>query len=342
MREKGEHVVRKATFERNPDLERLLEELNVLLAPVQDGVARRFTKPKRPLLLVVGSPRSGTTLMLQWLASLGHFAYPTNLLSRFYDAPYIGALIQRMLTDPQYSFRDEFYELQDLAFNFESALGKTVGLLAPHEFWYFWRRFFAYGDHHFLDERALARIDKERFAAELASLEAAFAAPLALKAMIVNCNIRFVASVLDTAIFVYVRRRPFYNIQSLLKARREYSGSLDEWYSFRPREYPELRRLDPVRQVAGQVYHLNRTIEEGLATLPEAKRLVVDYEQFCVAPDRTYRALVEKCALLGETLPEVYAGCAGFDLRDHVKMDDGEAREIGRAYAEFSGEEALP
>ena len=38
------------------------------------------------VVLVVGGPRSGSTVMMQWLASSGVFAYPSNLLSRFYRA----------------------------------------------------------------------------------------------------------------------------------------------------------------------------------------------------------------------------------------------------------------
>jgi len=342
MSDNKEHRVREEAFRRNPDLERLLQELNSLLAPVQAGIADRFKQPKRPVLLVVGSPRSGTTLMLQWLASLGHFAYPTNLLSRFYAAPYVGALIQRMLTDPQLNFRDEFRDIRDSTFSFESNLGKTTGLMAPHEFWYFWRRFFAYGERHWFNEAELARVDGNGFASELASLEAAFEAPLALKAMIVNCNIRFVAELLETSIFVYVRRRPFYNIQSLLKARRDYAGSVEEWYSFRPREYQELKNLDPVHQVAGQIYYLNRAIEDELAALPESRKLVVDYERFCEAPEATYRELAEKCGSVGEALPSVYEGCGNFKLSNRVDVDEREARDIERAYAEFSGMEARP
>lgn len=342
MGDNKEHTVREAMFQRNPNLERLIDDLNTLLAPVQVGVAARFIEPKRPVLLVVGSPRSGSTLVLQWLASLGHFAYPTNLLSRFYMAPYVGALIQRMLTDTQYTFRDEFFELKDVNFSFESTLGKTVGLLAPHEFWYFWRRFFIYGECHFLDNEALKCVDRRRFTSDLASLESAFDAPLALKAMIVNCNIRFVSELLDTAIFVYVKRSPFYNIQSLLKARREYSGSVNEWYSFRPKEYSELKQLDPMHQIAGQIFHLNKAIETDLANLPESRRIVVDYERFCMAPEAVYRELVFKCGVFGETLSERYKGIASFEPHDYVSVEDGEVDAIVRAYAEFSHEEALP
>ena len=113
MKTLSEHQQRQTSYQRNTGLESLLNEINSLLAPVEAGVRERFGKPRLPLILVVGAPRSGTTLVTQWLAAMGGFAYPSNLLSRFFQAPYIGALLQQMLTDPAYQFRDEFSELKN-------------------------------------------------------------------------------------------------------------------------------------------------------------------------------------------------------------------------------------
>ena len=157
-------------FARNADLEKLLAELNTLLGNAEDQVLEDFHHPRFPLVMVVGAPRSGTTLMMQWLANSGAFAYPSNLLSRFYQAPYIGAKIQQLLTDPRFAFRDELQEWRQMEPNWENELGKTSGTLAPNEFWYFWRRFFSYPDVQFLDDAALAQVDIPTLAAELDAL----------------------------------------------------------------------------------------------------------------------------------------------------------------------------
>src|SRR5215204_3181451 len=118
---------RKQQFLRNENLESLLSNLNGLLAPVQQGVNSNFQKPRYPMILIVGCARSGSTLMMQWLASTDQFAYPTNFLSRFYASPYVGAMIQKMLIDSTYKYKEEFSEVQNLA-RFKSDLGKTSGL----------------------------------------------------------------------------------------------------------------------------------------------------------------------------------------------------------------------
>ncbi|HRX04698.1 MAG TPA: sulfotransferase, partial [Anaerolineae bacterium] len=131
---------RQPEHRRNPRLEALLDEISGLLGPVESEVAARYHMPAYPVVLVMGLPRCGSTLTMQWLAASGRFGYPSNLLSRFYAAPYVGARIQQLLTDPQFSFGDELHDLAS-AVGFDSTLGKTRGALAPNEFWYFWRRF---------------------------------------------------------------------------------------------------------------------------------------------------------------------------------------------------------
>ncbi|MDP2834904.1 MAG: sulfotransferase [Pseudomonadota bacterium] len=337
-----EHQTRQATYQRNTSLEGLLGEINRLLEPVEAGVRERFQKPRWPLILVVGAPRSGTTLMTQWLATLGQFAYPTNLLSRFYQAPYVGALIQQMLTDPAYQFRDEFKELSEARASFDSSLGKTSGLLAPNEFWYFWRRFFPYQDVHYLDHDALAQIDSATFLAELAALEAAFDKPLAMKGMIANCNLDYLDALLDRVVFVYTRRQPFYNTQSLLASRRNYSGNLEEWYSFRPREYARLKEMDPYHQVAGQIHYLNQAIETALARMPEERRLLVEYEDFCESPARVYERLRACCQAQGYEMAPDYRGPERFAATDRVTVADEEALRIQAAIDHFALENAKP
>ena len=95
---------RTRQFSRVSDLERLLGELNANLSGANEkyleNAQERFSK-----IFVMGPLRSGTTLFTQWLANTGLAAYPTNMLSRFFGAPLVGAKIQQLLTDPRYNFR---------------------------------------------------------------------------------------------------------------------------------------------------------------------------------------------------------------------------------------------
>lgn len=84
-------------------------------------------------------------------------------------------------------------------------------------------------------------------------------------------------------LFVQIKRDITTNVASVLEARNRQLGNEDAWYSFKIPEYDQLTNFDPVTQAAGQVYFINQAIEQGLATVNESRKLVVQYEDFCAA-----------------------------------------------------------
>jgi hypothetical protein len=328
-------------FQRNEKLESLLKEVNHLLSPVEKMVVQEFKTPRFPLLFVVGCGRSGTTLMMQWLATTGFFSYPSNLISRFYDAPYLGAKIQQLLLDPEYNFNDELCDFSR-EFDFTSQLGKTRGALAPNEFWYFWRRFFKFGEIQHLSAAPLRTVDTSTFLSELAAFEAVFNKPVAMKAMIINWIIPFIHKIFDRILFIYMKRHPFYNIQSLLESRLKFFNTEDKWYSFKPPQYHSLKSMPAVDQVAGQVFYTNRAIEEGLGKISRANWMTVEYAPFCQNPGMWMEHLKEKLAGLDHTAAWSPPRSAPFDSTNQVRVSDQKRDQIIQAYARFSQESIQP
>lgn len=296
-------------FKRNNTLEDLLKDINGRLGIVEEKLAVE-RKQQYPVVFVMGPPRSGTTLMLQWLASTGEVAYPTNLLSRFYGAPIMGAKIQKLLTDEKYNFRNEILDFNTKQ-NFHSENGKTKGALSPNEFWYFWRRFLEYeGEIEYIeDEKLLKQQNMYLMKNELVGITDEFQKPFVLKGLICNYNIRFLNQMYDKAIFIYTKRSPYTNIQSLLNARERQFSDINTWYSFKIPEYPQLMKItNPIKQVAGQVYHMNKAVENGLNFVEDSRKIIVEYEDFCSNPEKYYKELSEKIELQGYKMNPVYAG----------------------------------
>ena len=99
--------LRTPQFRRNEALESLLDELSGYFELIEASIEERFDYPTMPPLFLVGNPRSGTSLFMQFLSLTKSFAVPSNLLSRFYYAPFLGAKIQELLTNPKYDFKNE-------------------------------------------------------------------------------------------------------------------------------------------------------------------------------------------------------------------------------------------
>lgn len=289
----AEKEKRSKQFSRVSDLETLLRELNTNLSSANkkylEDSSERFSK-----IFVMGPLRSGTTLLTQWLANTGLTAYPTNILSRFFGAPLVGARIQQLLTDPCYNFRNEILDFNSDV-NFSSENGKTKGALAPNEFWYFWRRFLPFEELDYMPPEELReKANLAGFRDELNALANIFEKPFAMKAMIMNQNIPELAEQFDKALFIHIRRDPIFNIQSALEARKRQYGDINTWYSFKIKEYPVLKNLDPLEAVAGQIAAINHSVEQGIANLPDRKKLVVEYEDFCQRPEDYYKKITRK------------------------------------------------
>lgn len=308
---------RTPPFSRNENLESLLRDLNSKLWPAEKQELQKYKKPALPLILIMAPLRSGTTLFMQWLAETGLVAYPTNFLSRFFLAPVLGARIQLMLTDPAYDFRGELHDFVRPV-RYSSANGKTSGVLAPNEFWYFWRRFLPDPAREIFTNNELERrFDSKTMLAELAGLMRVLGKPFAAKGMLFNYNIPFLRKILDKVVFIHIQRDLAANAESVLRARKRQYGSRTAWYSFKIPEFDILRKLSPEEQAVGQVFYANRAIFNGLAKVRQDQKINVRYEDFCADPKRIFGKLTACLRAQGYDSKDVYSGPKRFEVRLH-------------------------
>ena len=330
MHKNKEEKKRVEKFKRNNSLENFLYEINSDLWNAEKKLLYK-KEIDFPLIFVMGSHRSGSTLITQWLSNLGSISYPTNLMSRFYKSPIIASKIQLILTDERYNYRNELRDFNS-SINFNSENGKTKGALSPNEFWYFWRRFLPFNTLDYLPtEELLKKADIETLRSELAGIVDVFQKPFALKGMILNYNIDFLDKIFEKAIFIYTKRDPLTNIESALKAREKQFGNINEWYSFKIPEYEELKKLNPYEQVAGQIYHINRAVENGIENIADHKKMIVNYEEFCENPKKFHDELVVKLKLQDCEIDGKYIGEKKFDVTRKIVNDEN----ILNAYRKF-------
>lgn len=319
-------------YEKNNNLEDILKKINTLLKPVEVEEASKVSEPKFPNLFLIGGPRCGSTLLTQWAAGLDAFSYPSNFLSRFYEAPYIGALIYNMVTKPEYQYRDEFSDINS-DFKLSSSIGKTKGFKAPHEFWYFWRRFMTFPDVPFSEKEFEEQFDFNLFQKELVLIQKAFDnKPFLFKAKIANWYLRPLNENINNAIYIHLYREPVAMTRSLLKAREKWVGTRDKWFSWKPREYEMLKKMDVYHQVAGQIYFLEKEILKQKEFLG-LKYISFSYEEFCKNPKAVYMKIMNKIQQFASdfVIPE-YEGEKKFEISNPVSEED---EHILEAFAYF-------
>jgi len=302
---------RAKAFTKNLPLEEFIVELSRDLSGITKSFQEKYSGNdfQKPLVILMAPMRSGTTLFMQWIASLGCFAYPSNLLSRFYFSPVLGAKIQELLTSSKYAFRDE---LADLLFsgNYFSENGKTSNSMSPNEFWYFWDRFTPENaTENFVDHWEFQPLDV--FRAEIAGMIDVFDKPLVMKGMKYCMHMDKLASAFPDALFLRLKRDNYDCAISTLKARQRQFGSFNSWYSIAVANKDKLLSCSAEQQVAEQVLTINDQLDRSFQELPALNKLEVSYDDFCHSPKQFFELLKSKMAQRGENIGE-YQGLDRF------------------------------
>jgi hypothetical protein len=308
-------------FAKPPEAEEFLAFFNQAMRKGEASLAVDLPDgPAKPTFLIVGPPRSGTTMLLQLLDKASVLAAPTNLLARFYGAPYLGALVQRLLTDPALAYRDELRVVAPGDYEFRSLIGKTDGLLSPHEFFYFWRQYFPVGLPSRLTPEEWAEADSAGFRRGLAAIERALGAALVMKGIILQYNLVEIAEMLPKAVFLVTRRDEVSNVESLLYARRT-AADESTWFSVQPPGWEQLRDLPPLQQVCGQVAWTNDDMDSQLAGMEPERVVRIDYNELCTKPADVWTRVAEASSSRGLPFPD---SCPDVGFRPSSRASDRE------------------
>lgn len=198
-----------------------------------------------PPLLIVGAPRSGTTLLQQVLVAgldIAWFSGWHNVAAG-YPGVVPGFVTRRPAT------------------HFRSRHGAGESLREPHEASTWWYRFFP--------RRPQAATIDDVGPASLMALRRSMAAvieragrPVLWKNVTNSVRMAPLLAAVPEAVVIHIRRDLVATAASLLRARLKIHGTEAEWWSVEPADIDALRQLDPVGQVVGQI----RSVECSVRT----------------------------------------------------------------------------
>ncbi len=319
-------------------------DLNKILTNAEiDVISKCEPNPSLPICFIIGAPRSGATLLFQWLAASNAFCFPSNLITRFYMTPCIGAGIQKMLSSLDSVMEgDVNFGKINGGSRFKSIRGKTTGLFSPNEFIPFWQRFFYLEG---ISENGLKNQIKTDWLilnAELAAFESVNKKPIVVKAGVLNGHILSLFKYIPNAIFLYIKREPFYNIQSLFLQIRTLKSLNEKWQTYKPPEQNKLNNLNIYKKVSGQIHFTNRVIEKGINKIPDKQKIIINYEDICFDPVNIWTELNNRFNKLGFTLHKKYDGSDSFENTNRQIVDQKDADRIAAAYYSLFGDDIKP
>jgi hypothetical protein len=241
-----------------------------------------------PPILIIGAPRSGSTLLYQAAVQRFDVAYISNRHCRFHGAP---SLVERRRGRVRHPA------------TYSSHHGFERGATAPSECGPYWYRFFPHSPHHVplaaADPVALARLRRS-----MARFTEAAGRPLVFKNLYCSLRLEPIARALPEALFVVMHRDQIENARSILAGRMRRSGDYSTWWSAEPPGIEEIRRLPPVRQVIEQLRAIDRTVVEARAGIGEGRFLDVGYARLCDEPRAVMAELAAFVAGHGTILAE--------------------------------------
>lgn len=218
----------------------------------------------RPVFLL-GPPRSGTTLLYQYLLHRHRLTAITNLMAL---APRFMVRLHRLSAKAA---------AEATAFRPRSAVhGFVPGLLAPSEAGRIMDRWFGGTDW---------QRRPEAIRATFAALSAQAGAPVLVKSLTLGPHLARLRLVFPHARFILCYRDVRLTAQSILTARRVLEGRTDRWWSVAPEGWETMRDRPPEEQVVWQVRTLQRGLSEALAD--HGATVTIRYEDFCADPDGT-------------------------------------------------------
>ncbi len=260
-------------------------------ARIERLLLARREAPRAPVLLILGLPRSGTTLVYQYLVHRLRLAYFTNGAGRFHRAPCLATRVQRRIHG---EYRSDF----------RSEYGRVSGPLGPREAGAFWGRSFGFEEYVRFDDLDAARIDVLR--RTVACVQTAFDG-----AAFVNKNVKHLlrvdalARVYPQSLFLVVERDLGEVALSMYRAWLRHAPGPGAWWSVRPPDAARLSSLPLVERVAGQAVALKDRLDADLSALAADRVVRLAYEGFCDGPDGIVRLLRTRLGDPGDRNPAV-------------------------------------
>ncbi|MFX0198862.1 MAG: sulfotransferase [Candidatus Hodarchaeota archaeon] len=274
----------------------LLAPFDFVLQPFETQRLKKSSPSSLPILLIVGVPRSGTTLLYQVLADCLPLSYFNNLSSLFPRSPIsAGFLFNRYLNQKGQRFTSYY--------------GNTAGFSAPNDGFHVWNRWLGkdrYSAPEQIDHAAKGEM-RRFFNAWLSTFNKPF---LNKNNRNTDC-VSLLAETLDNTYFIECRRNPLYTAQSLIIARQQIQGSkVIGWGLHAKNSNPGRGPLGYVDAVCDQIYEVEIKLRDDKKRIGEERFIEVSYERFCEDPFGAVQLVSKR--ILGRDLDDK-------PLRSHLK-----------------------
>jgi hypothetical protein len=230
----------------------------------------------QPQVFVIGLPRTGTTLIYQYIVHRLAISYFTNGVGKYFKSPCLITYIQHKLYGNYQS-------------DFISHYGKVAGPNAPREAGSFWGRFF--GFDNYINYSEVDKKDVHTIRNTIACIQNIFGdVPFVNKNVKHMLRIDTLCGIFPKVHLVIVERDLEDVAISTLRSRYNNLSDPNKWWSVKPPNFDELKGLETFEQVGYQLISLQKKLSFDLSKIAHSRVIRLSYEEFCTNPD----SIIEK------------------------------------------------
>ena len=252
-----------------------LSVLRLIEKPLAQFIYNPQISPK--IIIIIALPRSGSTLTYQLLNHCFDSLYLSNLWNLLYQIPLFGGLLSSRICN-------------DYKSHFISDQGFVKGICGPSEglkFWSYWSGI-GIDDSKNLGQNNKRMLKRKKYINKVFSSLSSPTKPIVTGYIGHILNIKSVQLMFPNAIFVRLSRDPLANAISIFNIRKNKKN----WFSVYPQECEKLINENIYKQVASQVYWLNKRIDKDLCPY---NTIDITYEKLCDNPAIEINRIIDFC-----------------------------------------------
>ena len=286
MYREEENKRRKGKFKNHNNEYNYFKNINDVLVQTQEY--KSDLPEVYPSIFVFGLPRSGTTLLYQFISKFIEVGYFNNLMAKFWKAPLFAIELEKSLS------------INKINFNLNSNYGRSFQLSGPHEFSYFFQDLFDLNSIDRIVDFSEKNITFDRINVRkvLLNFQHEFNKPLVFKTNFIVNFMNTISQLLDKSFFIYIERDKIDVAISILNARKKFYGNYSTWWATYSDSYFD-QNLNFKEQIFNQIHELEFIYKEKLNEIPEQKKMLITYKDLCYKPKVVYDELFKKLNHIG-------------------------------------------
>ena len=247
--------------------------LHLVLKPF-DGLFYALLKKKYtdaynepPLIFIIGLPRSGTTILYQYLSYYYDVAYTSNFWSIM---PKSGPYLRKILNQKPPNEKKSFY-------------GNGFKMSSVQEGGNIFSQWFTNQQYHYLEE--LATNTQKNIQNYFNQTYSTAQKPILIKNTRNCVRIKALSDSFPNSIFIHIDRDNMEIAKSLYKGRIDLYNDVNKNFTVVPKEWNSIKDLSIEKQISHQVYYLKKNIEEAFEQIEGNRVFKIEYEEFCQNPN---------------------------------------------------------